>query len=257
MNNMGTMAELIEAAMKKKKGDKDSFMMAGQYTSPVMYDEETSREFVIYEAPNGEEVKVYGSWNEYAVDVDDEGRDIIEDLDFPIIKNQDGDFILDVKKMEEQAAEMKAEQEQMEAPEQEMRQEEDEQEEEMGTEEKLRMMLGGKMRKEGMMMYGAKMKKDEKYAEGGKMEYAEGGKPNSADPETLKNTILAKKRELSNLKRRSAGMMSQEVEQQVKALEMEIEELRKEARLAMRRRNEAERGVVTMAGGGYLKPMKR
>ena len=117
MNNMGTMAELIEAAMKKKKGDKDSFMMAGQYTSPVMYDEETSREFVIYEAPNGEEVKVYGSWNEYAVDVDDQGRDIIEDLDFPIIKNQDGDFILDVKKMEEQAAEMKAEQEQMEAPE--------------------------------------------------------------------------------------------------------------------------------------------
>lgn len=233
MNNMGTMAELIEAAMKKKKGDKDSFMMAGQYTSPVMYDEETSREFVIYEAPNGEEVKVYGSWNEYAVDVDDQGRDIIEDLDFPIIKNQDGDFILDVKKMEEQAAEMKAEQEQMEAPEQEMRQEEDEQEEEMGTEEKLRMMLGGKM------------------------EYAEGGKLNSADPETLKNTILAKKRELSNLKRRSAGMRSQEVEQQIKALEIEIEELRKEARLAMRRRNEAERGVVTMAGGGYLKPMKR
>lgn len=229
MNNMGTMAELIEAAMKKKEGGKDSFMMTGQYASPVMYEEDTSREYVIYEAPNGEEVKVYGSWNEYAVSVDDEGRDIISDMDFPIIKNQDGDYILDAKKAEQ----MQSEGEEEESPEEEMMEEEGE-EEEMGVEDKLRMMFGGKM----------------KYAEGGKLNSGGPG-----DPEILKNTILAKQRELADLKRR--GYLSQEAEQQMKSLEMEIEELRKEARLAMRRRNEAERGVVTMAGGGYMKPMKR
>jgi len=243
MNNMGTMAELIEAAMKKKKGDKDSFMMTGQYASPVMYEEDTSREFVIYEAPNGEEVKVYGSWNEYAVDVDDEGRDLIEDLDFPIIKNQDGDFILDIKKMEEQEAKMKAEQEQIqrenEAQQGGMRQEQGGQEEgaeeEMSTEEKLRMMFGGKM----------------KYAEGGKMS---SGDP--TDPETLKNTILAKKRELLALK--SRGYLSEEAEQNIKTLEAEIQELVKQARLMMRRKYEAERdSTFQPAAGGYMKPSNR
>ena len=132
MNNMGTMAELIEAAMKKKEGGKDSFMMTGQYASPVMYEEDTSREYVIYEAPNGEEVKVYGSWNEYAVSVDDEGRDIISDIDFPIIKNQDGDYILDAKKAEQ----MQSEGEEEESPEKEMMEEEQEgADEEMGMEE--------------------------------------------------------------------------------------------------------------------------
>ena len=120
----------------------------------------------------------------------------------------------------------------------------------MGAEEKLRMMFGGKMRKEGMMMYGAKMKKEEKYAEGGKLNSSE-----SINPETLKNTILAKKREMLALK--SRGYLSQEAEQRIKALEMEVEELVKEARLNMSRGNEADRGGKTMAGGGYLKPMKR
>jgi hypothetical protein len=75
------------------------------------------------------------------------------------------------------------------------------------------------------------------------------------DPEILKNTILAKQRELKDINRRvnRGGYLSQEAEQQMKSLQMEIEELRKEARLAMRRRNEAERGVVTMANGGYMK----
>lgn len=233
MNNMGTMAELIEAAMKKKKGDKDSFMMTGQYASPVMYEEDTSREFVIYEAPNGEEVKVYGSWNEYAVDVDDEGRDLIENIDFPIIKNQDGDFILDAKKMEEQPEQMQSEGEEMEGAEEEMMEEEGE-EREMGAEEKLRMMFGGKM----------------KYAEGGKLNSSD-----STDPETLKNTILAKKREMIALK--SRGYLSEEAEQNLRALETEIQELRKEARLLMRRRNEAKSADVQFAGGGYVKPMKK
>lgn len=234
MNNMGTMAELIEAAMKKKKGDKDSFMMTGQYASPVMYEEDTSREFVIYEAPNGEEVKVYGNWNEYAVDVDEEGRDLIEDIDFPIIKNQDGDFILDAKKMEEQPEQMQSEGEEMEGAEEEMMEEEGE-EREMGAEEKLRMMFGGKM----------------KYAEGGKMS---SGDP--TDPETLKNTILAKKRELLALK--SRGYLSEEDEKNIRVLETEIQELRKEARLDIRRKNEAERdSSFQPAGGGYMKPMKR
>jgi hypothetical protein len=83
MNNMGSMAEMIEAAMKKKEGPKDSFTMNGGKASPVQRDED--REFVVYESPNGEQIKVYGNWNEYAIDRTPEDNDMISDDDFPIV----------------------------------------------------------------------------------------------------------------------------------------------------------------------------
>jgi len=93
MMNSGTMADMLREAMEKKKGGRNSFTMTGQYTSPVQQDGD--REFVMYESPNGEEVKVYGNWNEYAVSQDEEGNMMIADEDYPIIENENGEFVLD------------------------------------------------------------------------------------------------------------------------------------------------------------------
>lgn len=101
MNNAGTMASMIEAAMQKEKGPKDRFTLTGQNSSAVMYEQESGREFVMYDSPNGEQVKVYGPWNEYAVSVDEEGRDMIADEDFPIMRNEKGEYILDQEGFEQ------------------------------------------------------------------------------------------------------------------------------------------------------------
>tara|TARA_R100001510_G_scaffold31570_1_gene28203 strand:- start:350 stop:772 length:423 start_codon:yes stop_codon:yes gene_type:complete len=105
MMNSGTMADMIMEAMQKKQGPKDTFNMRGGKASPVMYEEETSREFVMYEAPNGEEVKIYGSWNEFAVDRNAEGNDLIGDENFPVMRNKDGEYILDMQSYEDQKSE--------------------------------------------------------------------------------------------------------------------------------------------------------
>lgn len=92
------MSDMIREMMEKKKGGKDSFTMTGQYSSPVMQEED--REYVMYESPNGETIKVYGNWNEYAVDRDENGRDILGDDDYPIIQNERGEYVLDERTYE-------------------------------------------------------------------------------------------------------------------------------------------------------------
>lgn len=156
MNNAGTMAEMIEAAMKKKDGPKDSFTMNGSKASPVQRDED--REFVIYQAPNGEEIQVYGNWNEYAVDRTEEGNDMISDDDFPVIRNEKGEYVMDEAAYEEMLVQREQESRKME---QEMMPEEGE-EEEMPEEEM--------PEDEGGMKYG------------GRMMYAEGGRLSSEKP---------------------------------------------------------------------------
>jgi hypothetical protein len=101
MMNNGTMADMLKEAMQKKEGPKDTFNMRGGEASPVKYEEDTSREYVMYEAPNGEEVKVYGSWNELAIDRTEEGNEIIADENFPIMRNKDGEYVLDMQAYEE------------------------------------------------------------------------------------------------------------------------------------------------------------
>jgi len=93
MMQNSSMADMLREAMEKKQGGKNSFTMTGQYTSPVQRDGD--REFVMYESPNGEEVKVYGNWNEYAVSQDEEGNMMIADEDYPIVENEEGEFVLD------------------------------------------------------------------------------------------------------------------------------------------------------------------
>ena len=91
------MAERLRALMQKQQGGKSSFTMTGQYAGSVMSEDGPmgSREYVMYESPNGEQVKVYGNWNEYAVSRDEQGRDQIGDEDYPIIQNENGEYVLD------------------------------------------------------------------------------------------------------------------------------------------------------------------
>lgn len=99
--NSGSMADKLREAMEKKKGGQNSFSMAGQYTSTVERDGD--REFVMYDAPNGEQIKVYGNWNEYAVSQDENGGMMIADEDYPIVEDQNGDFVLDEATFEGQS----------------------------------------------------------------------------------------------------------------------------------------------------------
>ena len=164
MMNSGGMADMLKAAMQKKKGDKDTFTMTGQYASPVMYDEETSREFVMYESPNGEEVQVFGNWNEYAVGQDEAGKDMIGDEDYPIRKNENGEFVFDEAKFEEM---------QLTKPEQEMAPE-------PPAEKVRKMMMGGKI---------------DEYAGGGYMTYDNGGynDPKKKMKKTVRPNLKMKK----------------------------------------------------------------
>jgi len=102
-----SMADQLREAMEKKAGGKNSFKMMGQYTSVVQQDED--REFVIYDAPNGEQIKVYGNWNEYAVSQDEEGNMMIADEDYPIIQNEQGEYVLDEATFEGQMKAIDAE----------------------------------------------------------------------------------------------------------------------------------------------------
>lgn len=73
------------------------FTMTGQYANAVESEmgDMGSREFVMYEMPDGKTVKVFGNWNEYAAGRDENGRDLIADEDYPIIVNERGEFVLD------------------------------------------------------------------------------------------------------------------------------------------------------------------
>jgi hypothetical protein len=106
-NPKPTLADRIAGAKKAMAGrtfmyeqggkTPEGFTMTGQYAKAV--DREMgdmgSREFVMYEMPDGKMVKVFGNWNEYAAGQDEDGRDLIADEDYPIIVNSDGEYVLD------------------------------------------------------------------------------------------------------------------------------------------------------------------
>lgn len=91
--NSESMADMLRAAMEQRQGGKNSFTMTGQYAGSV--EKDGDREYVMYESPNGEQIKVYGNWNEYAVSRDEQGRDMIADEDYPIVQNEEGEYVLD------------------------------------------------------------------------------------------------------------------------------------------------------------------
>lgn len=238
MNNAGTMAEMIEAAMKKKEGPKDSFTMAGQYAGPVQRDED--REFVMYESPNGEMIQVYGNWNEFAIDRNEQGLDLIADEDYPIVRNEDGDYILD-----EAAYEARAEEDRMEAEEAEgqMMQEEMMQREMMGEDEEEEEMPE---EEEGMMMKGGKMM----YAEGGMLSSDDKKKGKKATPEQAYQILKSEYEDMREELRNKEFVTKKE--------KMELGLAYKNMQRALRKRSEAiqKENPPVMMGGGMM-PMKK
>lgn len=102
-NEGGGMADMLQQAMAAQGQDPkgDAFVMTGQYTSVVQQDED-GREYVMYDHPDMEEpVKVYGNWNEYAVSQDEKGMMMIADEDYPIMQNEEGEYILNEEKHED------------------------------------------------------------------------------------------------------------------------------------------------------------
>jgi len=97
---MEAMMRAMQGGGDPKKPKSPEFMLTGQFASPVMI--EGDREYVMYDTgvPGQAPVKVYGVWNEYAVARDEEGNDLIADEDFPIRKNERGEFELDVAQYE-------------------------------------------------------------------------------------------------------------------------------------------------------------
>lgn len=230
MNNAGTMAEMIEAAMKKKDGPKDSFTMNGSKASPVQRDED--REFVIYQAPNGEEIQVYGNWNEYAVDRTEEGNDMISDDDFPIIRNENGEYVMDEAAYEEMLVQREQESRNME---QEMMPEEGE-EEEMPEDE-------------GGMKYGGKMM----YAEGGKLSSEDDKKKKEMKPASPSQSYQYFKTEYENMleeKRNSQNWTTKDNLQ----LQLAYDNMRRNQRKI--REQQMRQNPPTFMGGGMM-PMKR
>jgi len=102
-----SMSDMIRQMMDKKKsggGSGEGFNMMGQYTSTVKQEQSPDgsvREYVLYDDGNGNEIKVYGNWNEYAQGQDEEGNMFLPDEDFPVMKNENGDYVLDERRFED------------------------------------------------------------------------------------------------------------------------------------------------------------
>jgi hypothetical protein len=115
MMQNSTMSDMIRQMMEKKKESpqqEGGGTLVGQFASTVRMDQMPngeSREFVWvnkneeldYDAPDQVwedtpgSFKVYGNWNEYAQGQDEEGNMFIPDEDFPYVRNEEGNFVLD------------------------------------------------------------------------------------------------------------------------------------------------------------------
>ena len=111
-NEGGVTSEMLQQAMEAQAANMgqditgDSFILTGQYSSPVQQ-EEDGREYVEYQHPDMQEpVKVYGNWNEYAVSQDENGMMLIGDEDYPIMQDEEGGYLLNEQKFDDQMTSM-------------------------------------------------------------------------------------------------------------------------------------------------------
>lgn len=113
MMNSSTMSDMLRDMMQQRgeKANEPEFVMPGDMASPVMYEAETGRAYVIYEDEQGNRNKIFGDWESYIVGSDDMGNDMIAPEEYPISRDDSGDFMLDEQALEQmQAEEMAAEQ---------------------------------------------------------------------------------------------------------------------------------------------------
>lgn len=111
-NEGGVTSDMLQQAMEAQAANMgqditgDSFILTGQYSSPVQQ-EEDGREYVEYQHPDMQEpVKVYGNWNEYAVSQDENGMMLIGDEDYPIMQDEEGNYMLNEQKFDDQMTAM-------------------------------------------------------------------------------------------------------------------------------------------------------
>tara|TARA_R110002110_G_scaffold267606_3_gene483428 strand:- start:299 stop:1099 length:801 start_codon:yes stop_codon:yes gene_type:complete len=109
--NDGGNIEAMMAAMSGQQGGQggqgDLRTIDGQSTSEVQEDEE-GRQFVMYETPEGDTVKVFGDWESYGEIMAPGGGGVapgdqrfIADREFPVMANREtGEYELDVDAME-------------------------------------------------------------------------------------------------------------------------------------------------------------
>jgi hypothetical protein len=109
--NDGGNIEAMMAAMSGQQGGQrgqgDLRTIDGQSTSEVQEDEE-GRQFVMYETPKGDTVKVFGDWESYGEIMAPGGGGVapgdqrfIADREFPVMANPEtGEYELDVDAME-------------------------------------------------------------------------------------------------------------------------------------------------------------
>ena len=112
MMNSSTMSDMLRDMMQQRgeKANEPEFVMPGDMASPVMYEAETGRAYVIYEDEQGNRNKIFGDWESYVVGSDDMGNDMIAPEEYPISRDDSGDFMLDEQALEQmQAEEMAAE----------------------------------------------------------------------------------------------------------------------------------------------------
>jgi len=121
MMNNSSMSDMIRQMMEKKEqGGTDADNMMGQYASTVRQEQApdgSMREYVWINKSNEDldynssdeewsrdekSFKVYGNWNEYAQGQDEEGNMFLPDEDFPITKNESGEWSLDEKTLDAQ-----------------------------------------------------------------------------------------------------------------------------------------------------------
>jgi hypothetical protein len=113
MMNSSTMSDMLRDMMQQRgeKANEPEFVMPGDMASPVMYEAETGRAYVIYEDEQGNRNKIFGDWESYIVGSDDMGNDMIAPEEYPISRDDSGDFVLDEQALEEMIeSEMQAEQ---------------------------------------------------------------------------------------------------------------------------------------------------
>jgi hypothetical protein len=103
MMNSGTMSDMIREMMEQKqeRSGQPEFILPGEEASPIMYESETGRTYVIYEDEEGGRNKIFGDWEQFIAGEDDNGNEMIAPEQYPISKDQDGNYVLNEEAFEE------------------------------------------------------------------------------------------------------------------------------------------------------------
>ena len=115
MMNSSTMSDMLRDMMmqREERASEPEMIMPGEAASPVMYEAETGRAYVIYEDEEGGRNKVFGNWEMFIAGQDDLGNEMIAPEQYPVSRDEAGDLVLDEEALEDMMAQQQMEEEQM------------------------------------------------------------------------------------------------------------------------------------------------